>query len=258
MDLRRELDALRDEPERAARPRLSPLLAAPVVAAATVALAIGMGHAVNGLVGIPGEGPLPSGSAGEYAFINTQPLSGDPVSFDHCSPIRVVVNPVDAPEGYDELVKASTQHLEAASRFRFDLVGETLDRRIDHRVSGRDANASDPVLVLWVDATEVDDLAGDVAGAATSQAVSRAPGQLEYVTGAIALDSQSYAEMMVTPEGRESAQQILDHEFAHLVGLDHIENPRELMNPEYVGQVGFGPGDLSGLERLSAHPCGND
>ncbi len=259
MDLRDELDALLEAPERAARPRLSPFLAAPVLAVATVALAVGMGHAVDGVVGIPGpRDSEPAGEPGRYAFIQTQPFSGEPVTFDPCTPIRVTVNPDHAPEGYEQMVRTATERVGNATGFRFDLMAETSDRRIDARVSLRDLGASDPVLVLWADPSEVDDLAGDVAGAATSNSIPTAAGHVEFVTGAIALDRAAYAEMSATPDGRVAAQQILVHEFAHLVGLDHVDNPAELMNPEYLGQSGFGPGDQEGLAQLGATPCRNN
>ena len=43
---------------------------------------------------------------------------------------------------------------------------------------------------------------------------------------------------------------ILAHELGHVLGLDHVDDIGELMNAEYVGQSGFGPGDREGLQQL--------
>ena len=40
-----------------------------------------------------------------------------------------------------------------------------------------------------------------------------------------------------------------------MLGLDHVDDIGELMNPEYVGQSGFGPGDREGLKQLHELPC---
>ena len=48
---------------------------------------------------------------------------------------------------------------------------------------------------------------------------------------------------------------ILAHELGHVLGLDHVDDVDELMNPEYVGQTGFGTGDRQGLEELHDLPC---
>jgi predicted Zn-dependent protease len=48
---------------------------------------------------------------------------------------------------------------------------------------------------------------------------------------------------------------ILAHELGHVLGLDHVDDVDELMNAEYSGQSGFGPGDREGLRRLYDLPC---
>ena len=53
-----------------------------------------------------------------------------------------------------------------------------------------------------------------------------------------------------------AATLILAHELGHVLGLDHVDDPEQLMNPSYVGQRGFGDGDLAGLKILRDMPCG--
>nr|WP_269329758.1 matrixin family metalloprotease [Kineosporia babensis] len=51
------------------------------------------------------------------------------------------------------------------------------------------------------------------------------------------------------------------HEFGHLVGLDHVDDPAELMYRTPTARPhsdGFELGDRRGLARLSGGPCFRD
>jgi len=51
-------------------------------------------------------------------------------------------------------------------------------------------------------------------------------------------------------------QRVWMHEIGHMLGLDHVTDPTELMYFSLGSQPGFGPGDLEGLWNLgSAQPC---
>ncbi|HEY0889152.1 MAG TPA: matrixin family metalloprotease [Nocardioides sp.] len=52
-----------------------------------------------------------------------------------------------------------------------------------------------------------------------------------------------------------AAQAVVMHELGHVLGLDHVPDPGELMHDENTGRVDFGPGDLEGLARLGATEC---
>jgi predicted Zn-dependent protease len=65
-----------------------------------------------------------------------------------------------------------------------------------------------------------------------------------------------FPDILTEPDGREIAQAIVLHEFGHLVGLDHVADETQLMNPEtVVGITDFAAGDLAGLSRLGRGPC---
>ena len=82
----------------------------------------------------------------------------------------------------------------------------------------------------------------------------RVGGRIHFVTGMVVLDADAYSQM--ESSGREQAERlILEHELGHVLGLDHVDDTRELMNAEYVGQPGFGPGDTQGLRELHSLPC---
>jgi predicted Zn-dependent protease len=61
--------------------------------------------------------------------------------------------------------------------------------------------------------------------------------------------------MLERVDGRENVQAVVMHELGHVLGLDHVDDPGELMHGENVGQTEFGPGDRAGLTALGAGRC---
>ena len=112
----------------------------------------------------------------------------------------------------------------------------------------------DPVLVTFADADEVPQLEGRVAGVGGSVMVERA-GWRRYLTGQVTLDRDAFAELEDRPDGDTVAAAITLHEFGHLVGLDHVDDPRELMHATTTTQRDLGPGDLRGLRALGQGRC---
>ena len=104
------------------------------------------------------------------------------------------------------------------------------------------------------DADEIRSLAGDVAGLGGSGSARDTLGRDYFVTGSIALDTDVFDSPSSGPE-RDNLQAIVDHEFGHVVGLDHVEDTGELMYESNLGQVDYGPGDLEGMARLGSIPC---
>jgi hypothetical protein len=187
---------------------------------------------------------------GSYAFIVTT-TSGDPVGWNHCKPIHYVVNPAGAPEDWEEIIRGGVAEVTDASGFQFQYAGTSVDREF----TGRSVDPEDPppVLVAWADSDEVPDLAGSTAGIGGSTP-ARLHNRIQFVTGLVVLDTDAY-DRMESRHDLRSEQLILAHELGHVLGLDHVDDVDELMNAEYVGQSGFGPGDREGLERLHDLPC---
>ncbi len=188
--------------------------------------------------------------AGSYAFVATN-SSGDPVGWNSCRPIRYVVNPAGAPEDWEDIVGGAIETVSDASGFEFQYDGTSEDRSNSRRRT--DTAAPPPVLISWADAEEVPDLEGATAGIGGSTP-ARTRGRVQYITGLVVLDTDAYDRMELLGD-RGSEVLILAHELGHVLGLDHVEDSDELMNAEYVGQTGFGPGDREGLERLHDLPC---
>ncbi|CAM3991147.1 hypothetical protein NOMA109596_18385 [Nocardioides marinus] len=204
------------------------------------------------LVGIGDErlGVLPETEFGQgsFSFLQLQRGGDEPVGYDPCRVIEVVVNPAGAPDDYDELVDTGLARTGAATGLVFERVGLTDDRDV---LVGPFARRR-PVLIAWALPDEVPELAGDVAGIGGSVATG-APGRLRYVTGRVVLDQELFAGF--GPRETPFAQAIVDHELAHVVGLGHVDDPGELMYDDNLGRTTYGPGDREGLARLGAISC---
>lgn len=185
---------------------------------------------------------------GSFAFMQTQAGSDEPVAYDPCKEIEVVVNPRGAPRNYDELVDTGLAHTGAATGLEFTRVGFTDDRDVP---TGALVQRR-PVLIAWATPEEVPDLAGDVAGIGGSVAVG-SQGRVRYVTGQVMLDRDLFSSFDAEDAGR--AQAIVDHELAHVVGLGHVDDPGELMYADNLGRTTYGPGDREGLARLGSVAC---
>jgi len=193
-------------------------------------------------VSVPGASQAASGD-GTFAYAMTQSDGVSPVGFDPCQTIEIVINPSNAPEGYSDMVDTAVANTAGATGLSMNVVGESDDRTFSLR--GPDL----PVIVAWADEDEVPELAGDVRGLGGSTSLSFG-GQRRYVSGMVVIDTDDGRFDL----GDRVAQGIMDHEFAHLVGLGHVDDFGELMNPT-PSRVSYGPGDLEGLANLGNIEC---
>lgn len=229
----------------------------------TVAVGGSIAHKQFGLTltadGIRLDSPLGTppevvAGAGSFEYMLTQRGSERPVAYDPCDPVEYLVNDRVAPVGADELVSSAVDEISAATGLVFRPVGTTDDlprQKPDALVPRRE-----PVLIAWTTPDVVPDLAGRVAGVGGSTARGdEYAGALRYVTGMVALDAPQLAEVLLRPMGREQVRAIVLHELGHLVGLDHVGDPGELMYEDNVGRLDLGPGDREGLAALGSGRC---
>ena len=134
---------------------------------------------------------------GSYAFVVTT-ADGDPVGWNHCQPIRYVVNPAGAPDEWEDTIRGGVAEIAAASGFEFQYDGTSIDRAFTDRV--QDPSDPPPVLIAWADSDEVPDLAGSTAGIGGSTPV-RVNQRVQFVTGMVVLDTDAYDRM----EGRATS-----------------------------------------------------
>lgn len=196
---------------------------------------------------------------GPFAFLNVQPSSDEPVAFDPCRPVTLVVDDRSAPNGSDGLLQEALDEVSTATGLRFVVEGETTEPASSSRRPVQVDRYGDrwaPVLVTWAYPDDFASLEGDVAGVGGGQAISRGDSPSVYVTGMVVLDAPGSAEMLDREDGRDQVRAILMHELGHLVGLDHVDDPSQLMSPVNSGDVvTFQSGDLAGLALLGAGNC---
>ncbi len=195
-----------------------------------------------------GEGELQYAvGGGTYRFMATQDGSDEPVAYDPCTPIQVMVNARTAPADADAILATALANVTEATGLEFELVGDSDEVPF----AGADVETGEgwrPLLIGWTDATEMSEFDGELVGLGGS-AIVEIDGRHWYVTGDVALDGPRLAEL-----GTEVTVAVLQHELAHVIGLHHVDDEHELMHPVQT-TARWGRGDLAGLERLGAVEC---
>ena len=200
--------------------------------------------------------PLPADN-GPFAFAATQPNSAEPVAYDPCRPIHVVVNGRTTSVGGDALFREALAAVSVATGLQFVIDGPTAETPSRDRAPyqpDRYAGRWAPVLVAWSDPGESPDLAGTIAGHGGSNWLVLPSGSV-YITGQVVLDGPDLTALVGDGE-RATARGIIQHELGHLVGLDHVDDDAQLMYPETKGTVtDLQAGDLRGLARVGEGDC---
>ena len=231
-----------------------------VVTVVVVAVALRVEYA---LVVSPPEDPGPQrlhpavqvdSEGGHYAFSDT--FRGEPVTYSPCTPIRILVNDARMPRRAHGLVEDAVDRVVAATGLDLRVAGRTdatPGAMRSLRFAGPEVRPA-PVLLAWTTPRHERALAGDATGIGRSVA-SAGSGRPRFVTGAVALDAPALAGFLTLPGGRALVRAVVMRELAHLVGLDDVRDPAELMNRDNLGLVDFGPGDREGLALLGRGAC---
>lgn len=184
----------------------------------------------------------------------------EPVRWDPCRPIHVVVNSASAPPGAQKLVTNGLAEISRVTGLRFVVDGASDESPRPKRPAldtGRYGNLWSPVLVAWTDPSTIPGLKDDVVGlGGPASAPYTTNAEKHWVSGTVYLDGPSFREILARPgDGWWQAQAIVLHELAHLVGLTHVDDASQLMAPRHSTQLTFADGDLEGLRRLGGGPC---
>lgn len=188
-----------------------------------------------------------------FRFKDIDPATGEPVRFDPCSPVSYVVNTTNAPRGAVEDVRAAVAKTSVATGIEFIFEGRTNEPvRVDRPLvqEERYGRRWSPILVAW-SPQDPALFREHSAGVATNSYAANDAGRLVYVTGIVVMNA-SHELSPGFGAGRTWGKVIL-HELGHVVGLDHVEDPAEVMNPSLVSSpANWGVGDLAGLRRLGS------
>jgi hypothetical protein len=205
-------------------------------------------------IGTPPDVRKPSN---EFAFMRTQDGSSDPVTYDPCVPIHILVDPRTSVDDGMRLLEEALDEMQDATGLAFVVDGLTDDPRPSEGTIAAADGGPLPARVAWSDPGTDESLEGGVTGTGGSVSVKR-DGHWWFVTGTILLDGPQLAEILTGPRGWQAARAVVMHELGHLVGLNHVETPGQLMQPEGDESLTtWGDGDLTGLAALGRGKCVN-
>jgi hypothetical protein len=204
-------------------------------------------------------------SSHSYAFLRAgtdQPF----VSYDPCRPIHYVVRPDNAPAGGDQMIAEAVAAASKATGFVFVNDGVTSESPSLERPAyqlDRYGNRWAPVLFAWEtwdDEPQFTEnwLPGSTTtlGLGGSTAVTVDDANSAYVTGQVRLNAAALGTMAKRPGGTATVTAVVKHELAHVLGLDHIGDPTQLMAAKMSGNITeYAAGDLAGLAILGTGKC---
>lgn len=200
--------------------------------------------------------PVNAPDAGSYAFIQHQDGSpDDPVAWNPCQPIHYEINRAGGPPDAIQLTEQAIERAQQVSGLVFQYDGETNARPRWNSPVLPILGVDRPVLISWATATEVHELAGDIAGIGGRVSRRNRNGWLRYTTGGVTLDADTFTSLATRPGGAADERAIILHELGHVLGLGHVPDSAELMNGYNVGLLDYGPGDLAGLAKLGNGRC---
>jgi hypothetical protein len=273
------LDPSRVPPRPDKREPSSPPLLAAFVVASFVAVLLGALAIVSLLRGPP-EGPelaasTPTATASptttvspsaipsarpkvDGAFRFLERVGGSPVRWDPCDPISYAINTAGARSSIQPDLREALARVTRATGIDFESVGtskETFIRAYQRmRYDGVIRKAE--LIVIWVDhegyeaiLRRLNDPRPSIAFAKTMAGLFA--DQDQYFGGIIVMDADATSGLGFGH--RYTHGSVLLHELGHIMGLDHVKDPDQLMysgrHPNY-GVRDYGPGDLEGLRRL--------
>ncbi|UXM92763.1 matrixin family metalloprotease [Paenarthrobacter sp. JL.01a] len=199
-------------------------------------------------------------ASSSYKFLAVK-ADGTPLAYSPCRPIHYVVNSDLAPASWQDLVEEAVQQASNATGLKFIYDGPSSEIPSPNRSGYQPARYGDrwaPVLIAWSTPEQVPRLTGQTVGLGGSSSIGLSNGYKAYVTGTVSLDAPQFAGIVDTPDGDEIGVAVIMHELGHLVGLDHVDDPRQLMYGQASWVRHYAAGDLTGLAKLGAGPCSKD
>ena len=197
---------------------------------------------------LPPHIPLtgPGGPPPTQPFTFSRVLASAPVRWNPCAAIRYAVNLGGYPETFRAVIAEAVERLEAATGLPLVPVGDSTYMPNSGNGGQFPAGTAEMVIALG-DQVQSDLVPGFVIGRAG----------ILYVTSifraSVVIDMGDIG-VNTNPWSPVGAGPVLLHELAHAVGLDHVQDPTQLMNASASGSgpTTYGAGDLTGLWQVGA------
>lgn len=174
---------------------------------------------------------------------------GTPVLWPACSQIRWAMNPAGAPAGAQALAAAAADRVAAASGLSFIYVGETdapVTGGTPSSVRARVDSGGPHVVIGWVNGTLKRTTNGQTH-------LAKSDGPNRHIVGANVLMNADKIGSLTEDFGPYSFGSVLSHEFGHVVGLDHVNAPAEIMHINSgSAPATWGPGDTTAFAHMRA------
>ena len=196
---------------------------------------------------LPPHIPLtgPGGPPPTQPFKFSVLLGSGPVRWNPCGVIRYTVNLGGYDGSFQRVITEAVERLEAATGLPLLPTGDTT--YMPNSVNGGEfPSATSDMVIALGDQIQTDLVNGSVVGQARiiyGVAIARAT---------VVIDMGDVGTK--PPWSSTGPGAVLQHELAHAVGLDHVSDPTQLMNPfaSSTGSTTYGAGDLTGLWQLGA------
>lgn len=203
---------------------------------------------------VPTPGSLGSKNGHDHYSL-TKPENSAQAAWSSCAPVPVVINPANAPKGAVNDMKVALDQMKSATGLDIQYLGTTdaATKEAWGYSSQPGFDGWPPVLVSWARPGEpgTQGLDGTAAFAEPFWRTN-ADGVDVMVSGRIVFNRDE--DGIYTPgfgsEGSRVALQM--HELGHTLGLAHVDDEEQLMNPIIYARD-LGAGDLAGLKKLSGN-----
>ena len=184
--------------------------------------------------------------------------------WEACRPIHYVVRPGGEGDRFDAILRSAVAEVSRDTGLKFVDDGTTTEAPL--RTAARDlyqptvyGDRWAPVLIAWSNVGESPHLAGRVEGFARPGWWAGRGEPERLVSGSVTYDVDKL-QVLDGELGDGAVRTVVLHELGHLVGLAHVKDPTQVMNPT-IGRgapAHFAAGDLTGLAALGSGPCFTD
>ena len=182
--------------------------------------------------------------------------AGNPARWNRCAPIRYAINASSVPSSKPaavETIRAAIREISSASGYTFQEIGDTAVVPNTGEPETWMTDQAD-LFIGFADPALVTRLTGPVAGTTQHRLAYGPDGALRITGAGIAIDS---TEDIASGFSTRGLGPIVLHELGHVLNLDHVSDPEQLMSPVLNDDSPshLQPGDLAGLAQLGVQAC---